>query len=278
MYIDPTAGSLALQVLAAGALSAVAMFGRLREVLRNFFRLARCRADGRTSARRVLPRSQRIRLYQGRNALPSGQSRLPGQRFQAFLDSGLYAELVGRPAAGPASGGLAVSRRLGEAVAVLEPERVDFVSYPYEWSFGQLRDAALLTLELQERALARGPHPARRQRVQRPVRRRAPALHRHPVVRAPRGRRTVGGVSAVLRALPGAPGADEQGRRRGRRRCCAPTWRASPSISAAGCCPGAPGSAPGLLFHVHLHALAQRRYADRGAGNATTRRRPPGAG
>ncbi len=38
MYIDPTAGSLALQVLAAGALSAVAMFGRLREVLRNFLR------------------------------------------------------------------------------------------------------------------------------------------------------------------------------------------------------------------------------------------------
>ena len=43
-----------------------------------------------------------------------------------------------------------------DAVAVLEPERVDFISYPYEWSFGQLRDAALLTLELQERALARG--------------------------------------------------------------------------------------------------------------------------
>jgi hypothetical protein len=38
MYIDPTAGSLALQVLAAGALSAVALFGRLREALRHFFR------------------------------------------------------------------------------------------------------------------------------------------------------------------------------------------------------------------------------------------------
>jgi hypothetical protein len=38
MYIDPTAGSLVLQVLAAGALSAVAMFGRVREGLKNFFR------------------------------------------------------------------------------------------------------------------------------------------------------------------------------------------------------------------------------------------------
>jgi hypothetical protein len=38
MYIDPTAGSLVLQVLAAGALSAVAVFGRLREGLKQFFR------------------------------------------------------------------------------------------------------------------------------------------------------------------------------------------------------------------------------------------------
>jgi hypothetical protein len=38
MYIDPTAGSLALQVLAAGALSAVALFGRVREALKSFFR------------------------------------------------------------------------------------------------------------------------------------------------------------------------------------------------------------------------------------------------
>jgi hypothetical protein len=38
MYIDPTAGSLVLQVLAAGALSAVAMFGRLREGLKQLFR------------------------------------------------------------------------------------------------------------------------------------------------------------------------------------------------------------------------------------------------
>ena len=38
MYIDPTAGSLVLQVLAAGALSALAIFGRLREGLKQFFR------------------------------------------------------------------------------------------------------------------------------------------------------------------------------------------------------------------------------------------------
>ncbi|MEZ0333049.1 MAG: hypothetical protein ACAI18_03500 [Gemmatimonadales bacterium] len=38
MYIDPTAGSLVLQVLAAAALSAVAMIGRVRESVKAFFR------------------------------------------------------------------------------------------------------------------------------------------------------------------------------------------------------------------------------------------------
>jgi ribosomal protein L11 methylase PrmA len=42
------------------------------------------------------------------------------------------------------------------AYKVLRPEQVPFISYPYEWSFGQLKDAALLTLELQMRALAHG--------------------------------------------------------------------------------------------------------------------------
>jgi len=38
MYIDPTTGSLVLQVLAAGALSSVALFGRVRERVKAFFR------------------------------------------------------------------------------------------------------------------------------------------------------------------------------------------------------------------------------------------------
>jgi hypothetical protein len=38
--------------------------------------------------------------------------------------------------------------------AVLRHERVPFVSYPYEWTFGMLRDAALLQLDLLDGALA----------------------------------------------------------------------------------------------------------------------------
>ena len=43
---------------------------------------------------------------------------------------------------------------LAETAAVLEHERVPFVSYPYEWPFSMLKDAALLQLELLGRALA----------------------------------------------------------------------------------------------------------------------------
>ena len=44
----------------------------------------------------------------------------------------------------------------GRAASVLRPERVSFVSYPYEWSFSQLKDAALLTLRLQKTAMEHG--------------------------------------------------------------------------------------------------------------------------
>lgn len=36
---------------------------------------------------------------------------------------------------------------------VIRPERLGFISYPYEWCFSQLKDAALLTLKVQEIAL-----------------------------------------------------------------------------------------------------------------------------
>lgn len=39
---------------------------------------------------------------------------------------------------------------------VLEPDQLQVITYPYEWCFGQLRDAALLTLKLQQTALVAG--------------------------------------------------------------------------------------------------------------------------
>ncbi len=42
---------------------------------------------------------------------------------------------------------------LQEWAGVLRHDRIPFVSYPYEWPFGMLKDAALLQLEILERAL-----------------------------------------------------------------------------------------------------------------------------
>jgi hypothetical protein len=42
------------------------------------------------------------------------------------------------------------------AYKVIQPERVDFISYPYEWCFSQLKDAAMVTLKVQKMALQAG--------------------------------------------------------------------------------------------------------------------------
>lgn len=78
------------------------------------------------------------------------------EEYRRFVDSGLYEEL--------ASEGLLVAHEevglrpldAPPAAAVIKPQRVPFVSYPYEWCFSQLKSAALLTLEVQRRALNRG--------------------------------------------------------------------------------------------------------------------------
>lgn len=40
-----------------------------------------------------------------------------------------------------------------DAYKVLKPETIPYISYPYEWCFSQLKDAALLTLKIQKKSL-----------------------------------------------------------------------------------------------------------------------------
>jgi len=72
--------------------------------------------------------------------------------YRRLMDSGLYDDLIG-------AGLLLPHGEVGpspDGSLVLRPEQLGFVSYPYEWSFSQLKDAALLTLEAQRRALSCG--------------------------------------------------------------------------------------------------------------------------
>jgi hypothetical protein len=74
----------------------------------------------------------------------------------AFDKSGLHAALV--------SDSLLVADQLAPleiapepgAIAVIQPDEVGFLSHPFEWSFSQLKDAALLTLRAQSMAGERG--------------------------------------------------------------------------------------------------------------------------
>lgn len=66
------------------------------------------------------------------------------------MSSGLYAELVKRR--------LLVSHEeeISQQAALIKPEKVPFISYPYEWSFTMLKDAAMATLRIQKLALKHG--------------------------------------------------------------------------------------------------------------------------
>jgi hypothetical protein len=78
------------------------------------------------------------------------------ENFDRFIGSGLYEALVHRDLLIPHEEvDIAFAARPG-AYRVLRPQLVPFVSYPYEWCFSQLRDAANLTLRVQEGALEHG--------------------------------------------------------------------------------------------------------------------------
>ena len=82
------------------------------------------------------------------------QVQAPGaDDWQAFLSTGLYARLVADRLIVEHHDQAPELAALPGSVAVIRPRLVDVISYPYEWSFSQLKEAALLTLELHARAL-----------------------------------------------------------------------------------------------------------------------------
>lgn len=65
------------------------------------------------------------------------------ETYDRLVGSGLYKHLVGRK--------LLIEHEeieRTETYATIRPQKLKFISYPYEWCFGQLKEAALLTLEI----------------------------------------------------------------------------------------------------------------------------------
>ncbi len=78
------------------------------------------------------------------------------EHYDRLLSSGLYDALVAGGLMVPHEESTDVQSPRPGAYKVLKPEVVAFISYPYEWSFSQLKDAALLTLEIQNVAMEHG--------------------------------------------------------------------------------------------------------------------------
>ncbi len=155
------------------------------------------------------------------------------------------------------------------AVAVIRPQQIGFISYPYEWSFSQLKDAALLTLGAQALAAEHGM-----------TLRDASAYN----VQFSEGRPILIDTLSFERAEGDAPWKPYRqfcehflaplalmAHRDGRLGQLLRTFiDGVPLDLASELLPRGTRWSPGLAAHVHLHARAQRRHAADAAATAGT--------
>jgi ribosomal protein L11 methylase PrmA len=80
-------------------------------------------------------------------------NKLHEANYTQLINSGLYDSLVESQLLVPHKELDAPAACGEDCFKIIEPERIPFLSYPYEWCFSQLKDAALTTLNIQKRAL-----------------------------------------------------------------------------------------------------------------------------
>jgi ribosomal protein L11 methylase PrmA len=78
------------------------------------------------------------------------------KHYDHLRGSGLYQRLVDQRLLVPHVERLEPPSSRAGSYHVIEPERIPFISYPFEWSFGALKAAALLTLSVQRLAVDHG--------------------------------------------------------------------------------------------------------------------------
>lgn len=78
------------------------------------------------------------------------------ENYDLLISSGLYDLLVKKELMIPFEEINTVSNREGQCYKLILPKQIPFISYPYEWCFGQIKAAALLTLEIQKIAFECG--------------------------------------------------------------------------------------------------------------------------
>lgn len=94
-------------------------------------------------------------VYRGEDGhLYRSVSQRYNEQYRLLMDSGLYKSLADK-------GWLISHQEIeteanGQPVYTLYPAEIPFISYPFEWCFSQLKEAALLTLDIQLEALKHG--------------------------------------------------------------------------------------------------------------------------
>lgn len=95
-------------------------------------------------------------LFTLSGALYRQVNRVHQEHYELLMSSGLYEKLTAKGLLVPHEEVPVGPPEPADAYKVIQPSRVPFISYPYEWSFSQLQDAALATLQIQSIALDHG--------------------------------------------------------------------------------------------------------------------------
>lgn len=83
-------------------------------------------------------------------------TKLYKENYEFLIGSGLYKRLIDEKLLIPHIEVENHNLNTSDIYKILEPEEIKFISYPYEWCFSQLKDAALITLKIQKIALEFG--------------------------------------------------------------------------------------------------------------------------
>ena len=189
--------------------------------------------------------------------------------YDTLTSSGLYDALVGEGLLIPHAEVDVAPAQPDVAAAVIQPERVGFISYPYEWSPGQLQAAALATLAAQRIAMEHGMslRDATAYNVQfhrgKPVL--IDTLSFEPLVD---GRPWVAYSQFCRHFLAPLALMKHVDVRLGQ--LLRVHLDGIPLDLASAALPGSTRLSPGLAIHVHSHAASQRKHAD--AGDPKTRK------
>ena len=92
-------------------------------------------------------------LFYENGSLFRSISRLYQQNYDHLIHSGLYDKLVEDNLLIPHKEVQPPADKTNNTYKIIQPEIIPFISYPYEWCFSELKDAALTTLKIQKIAL-----------------------------------------------------------------------------------------------------------------------------